>query len=196
MDLETTIQYFKGLFPKVSESDINDLLEITKVLFIPKGDFFIRAGDYKPVVGIVVSGIIRGYYITEGGQEMTPFFWEENLTTGSWETLFLKEPSKLEFEAIEDTVIATIDFIELKKLTKRNLTIQQIYIDMVEIILTNSLIHAQTYLNEKPEQRYAYFLKNSPHLADRISQKHLASHLGITPISFSRMKRRISDIQN
>jgi len=80
-----------------------------------------------------------------------------------------------------------------KQLTEQFPTLQKVYIEMVEIILTNTLLHQQSYTNEKPEKRYELFKENSPHLLSRISQKHMASHLGITPISFSRMKKRLGN---
>lgn len=193
MDLQHIIDYFKQIFPSLTEEDIKAILVITKVEVIEKDHFFIKAGEYKPKIGIVIKGIIRGYYITASGQELTPFFWDENLITGSWETLYLKQPSALYYEAIETTTLAVIDFIEFKKLVVRFPTIQKVYMEMVEIILTNTLLHQQSYYNEKPEKRYELFKEQSPVLLKRIAQKHMASYLGITPISFSRMKKRMEE---
>jgi CRP-like cAMP-binding protein len=191
MELDKIIGYFQGIFPALHQQDIDALLAITKIKTIEKDAFFIKAGEYKPVIAIVLKGIIRAYYITDTGQEMTPFFWDENLVTGSWETLYLKQPSALNYEAIETTSLAIVDFIAFKQLAVQTPTLQKVYIEMVEIILTNTLLHQQSYINEKPEKRYELFKQQSPHLLQRISQKHMASHLGITPISFSRMKKRL-----
>lgn len=191
MDLQNIIQYFKNLFPSLTQEEIDAILSITKIDIIEKDDCFIKAGEYKPMIGLVIQGIIRGYYITDAGQELTPFFWDENLVTGSWETLYLKQPSALNYEAIETTTLAVVDFIAFKKLAAQHSTIQKVYIEMVEIILTNTLLHQQSYYNEKPEKRYELFKEQSPKLLKRIAQKHMASYLGITPISFSRMKKRL-----
>jgi CRP-like cAMP-binding protein len=191
MELDNIILYFQDIFPALQRQEIDALLGITKVKTIEKDDFFIKAGEYKPIIGIVLKGIIRAYYITDTGQEMTPFFWDENLVTGSWETLYLKQPSALNYEAIEPTTLAIVDFIAFKQIAAQYPMLQKVYIEMVEIILTNTLLHQQSYINEKPEKRYELFKTNSPHLLSRISQKHMASHLGITPISFSRMKKRL-----
>lgn len=191
MDLQNIIQYFKNLFPSLTQEEIDAILSITKIDIIEKDDCFIKAGEYKPMIGLVIQGIIRGYYITDSGQELTPFFWDENLVTGSWETLYLKQPSALNYEAIETTTLAVVDFIAFKKLAAQHSTIQKVYIEMVEIILTNTLLHQQSYYNEKPEKRYELFKEQSPKLLKRIAQKHMASYLGITPISFSRMKKRL-----
>ena len=190
MPLDNVIAQFQELFPNLSDDDIGALLGIIKIVNYDKDDFFIREGDRKPLIGIVLQGIIRGYYITDAGQEMTPFFWEEGLITGSWETLYLNQPSALHFQAIVPTTLAVVDYYNFKKLAQQRPNIQSAYIQMVEIILTNTLLHQQSYINEKPERRYELFLENNPSLVERISQKHLASHLGITPISLSRMKSR------
>lgn len=193
MDLDQTIKYFQEQFPNLSDQDINEVLSITKITFLKKEDYFIRNGEYKPVIALVISGIIRGVYYTESGQEMTPFFWAEHQAVASWETIYLQQASALDYEAIEPTTLAMIDFIEFKKLTAKNSQLQQVYIDMVEIIFANTLIHQQQYINAKPEKRYELFQKNSNQIINRIADKHIASHLGITPISFSRMKKRLEE---
>ncbi|MEZ5023031.1 MAG: Crp/Fnr family transcriptional regulator [Chitinophagales bacterium] len=164
-----------------------------KIISLKKEDYFIRTGEYKPIIALVISGIIRGVYYTDNGQEMTPFFWPEHQAVASWETIYLQQPSALDYEAIEDTTLAVIDFIAFKKLAAQNSKLQQAYIEMVEIIFANTLIHQQEYINAKPKKRYELFQKNSNQIINRIADKHIASHLGITPISFSRMKKRLEE---
>jgi CRP-like cAMP-binding protein len=156
-----------------------------------RGDLLIRAGECRKTLIFVLEGIVRAYYIKENGQEMTPFFWSEGLITASWESIYLNRASTLNFEMVEPGVLLTCDFVEFKKLVDQSESLRRTYMEMMETILTNTLIHVQSIQNEKPEDRYLHFINESPEVHQRIAQKHMASFLGITPISFSRMKKRL-----
>lgn len=193
MDLNDTIQYFKTNFPALTGNDIESVMSIAKVLPTERGQVLIREGELNMSVIFVVNGIVRAYYIKENGQEMTPFFWSENGVTASWESIYTHKPSRLTFEVIEPGLVISVDFVKFKKLVDNSDSLKRVYLEMMETILTNTLVHVQSIQNEKPEDRYLHFKQESPEVHDRISQKHMASFLGITPISFSRMKRRIQD---
>ena len=175
----------------MSDQDISSVLSIAKVMETFRGQALINAGTCNKTIIFVLGGIVRAYYIKDNGQEMTPFFWSENLITASWESIFLNKASKLNFEVIEPGILATADFVEFKKLIDKSDTLRKVYLQMMETILTNTLIHVQSVQNEKPEERYLHFIEESAEVHTRISQKHMASFLGITPISFSRMKKRL-----
>lgn len=189
--MDTVRRYFEQTFPSLSSEDVASVLAIARAVHFERGACFVRAGERKREIAWVLRGLIRAYYIKESGQEMTPFFWAENEIVASWESIYLGRVSQLNFEAVEDTDLLLIDFPALKKLVDERDAIRRAYMEMMEVILTNTLVHTQSVKNEKPEDRYQHFLRDEPALVARLSQKHLASYLGITPISFSRMKKRM-----
>ena len=192
-EVKEGLKYFNNLFPFLQETDIQFILEHSTFKTFDKGNHIIRMGAFDYSIYFVFSGLVRAYYYSEQGNELTPFFWNEYLITASWETIYSQQASSLNFEAIEATSVAVIDFKKLKQLIDQHANLQKAYIIMMESILTNTLIHTQSFIHEKPESRYEQFKKDFPELMDRISQKHMASYLGITPISFSRMKRRMGE---
>lgn len=194
MDAEQ-VQFFARQFPGLTDQDVADVLSISKLIQVERGEKLIRCGESRPNIFFILSGIVRAYYIKENGQEMTPFFWSEHQVTGSWEAIYLRKPSELEFEVIESGLIISTDFVAFKKLVDKSDTLLRVYLEMVESILTETLIHTQSVKNEKPEDRYKHLMRTEADLMARISQKHIASHLGITPISFSRMKKRMEDLE-
>ena len=191
MELGPAISYFKSQFPSLKQEDIEDVLKISRFVQLDAGEDLIRAGEHKLEIWFVIKGLVRAYYIKENGQEMTPFFWADNEITASWESIYLHQPSTLNFEAVESTTLAAIDFVEFRKLVNNNSSIQKAYMEMMEQILTATLVQSQSFRNEKPEDRYLHLIRENPALLPRLSQKLMASFLGITPISFSRMKRRM-----
>lgn len=191
VELENNATFFKAWFPDLSAESVQALIRISQTIHLEKDEHFIRFGELKYGIALVAKGTIRGYYYAENGQEMTPFFWHEELVTASWETIFLNQPAALDFQAIEKTTLIVIDYVDLKKEIEFIANLKNVYIRILETIFANTMIHNSEYVNAKPEQRYEIFRKRSPHLINRISEKHIASHLGITPISFSRMKKRL-----
>ncbi len=187
------LKYFNEMFPFLDKSDIDVILGHATFMTFKKNQHIIKAGEFDYSIYFVFDGLIRAYYYSEQGNELTPFFWNEHLITASWETIYNQKPSSLNFEAIEDTFVGIIDFNKLKKAINENDQLQKAYITMMESILTNSLVHTQSFIHEKPESRYERFKMDFPNLLNRISQKHMASYLGITPISFSRMKKRMGE---
>ena len=144
MDLNDTIAHFKANYPVLSDEDIESVLGIAKIIPTTRGELLIRFGECKKDIIFVLKGIVLAYYIKENGQEMTPFFWSEDLITASWESIYANEASKLNFEVIDPGIVITVDFIEFKKMVNESDTLRRTYIDMMETILTNTLIHVQS----------------------------------------------------
>jgi len=191
MELQAVIKHFRELFPTLEPEDITAAMGISRILTYDKSAHLIRAGEQKKEIWFILEGLVRAYYIKDNGQEMTPFFWAENEITASWESIYMNQSSQLNFEAVEASTIIAADFIDFRKLVNSNSRIQKSYMEMMELILTATLVQSQSFRNEKPEDRYIHLMKESPQLIPRLPQKILASFLGITPISFSRMKRRM-----
>ena len=76
-------------------------------------------------------------------------------------------------------------------LTIKNPRIQKVKTDLILEGLVFSLRRNERFISLSPEQRYLSFVENNSNLLQRVSQKHIASYLGITPVSFSRLKKRI-----
>ncbi|MCP4121817.1 MAG: Crp/Fnr family transcriptional regulator [Bacteroidetes bacterium] len=193
MEIASVIEHFTTMFPSLKEEDISDVLKISRPETYQKGELLIRAGETKKEIWFVLKGLVRAYYVKENGQEMTPFFWSENEITAPWEAIYMNQPSQLNFEAVEPTLIVAGDFVAFRTLVNTNPRIQKAYMEMMEQILSATLMQSQSFRNEKPEDRYIHLQQENPQLVPRLPQKLLASFLGITPISFSRMKKRMTD---
>ncbi len=192
MSVQQAIEYFKTKFPFLGNDEQSIFFEIMEMKAFNTRQLLINRSEYCNRIYYVVQGLVRGYYYHEEGHEMTMFFWQENQITASWESIYMQQPASIYYETVEPSVLAVINFEQLKKITHTNNNILLAYTYMLEEILANSLYHLQSYMNEKPEQRYKRFLNESPEIVDRISQKLIASYVGITPISLSRMKKRIN----
>lgn len=116
----------------------------------------------------------------------------ENEVFGDYMSFLTQEPSELYTQAIEPTVLLSISFSDLHELYKSS----EVGINIGRIAAESLFIHKQTQqidlLMLTAEERYLKLLERQPEIVQRTPQKHIASYLGITPESFSRIRKKIS----
>jgi len=174
----------------------DEQFEFIKALFIPKkvkkGEFLLRAGDKAMYGMFVASGCLRTYTIDNKGKEHILQFSPEDWWTGDMDSLVNDLPSQCFIDAVEDSEILLFDDISLQKLNK--------YIPqsaaMYEAALRKSLVAKNqriiSSLTATAEERYNEFLKKYPSLMQRVPQHMIASYLGISPETLSRIRKQQS----
>ncbi|MTI31030.1 Crp/Fnr family transcriptional regulator, partial [Xanthovirga aplysinae] len=165
-------QNLSNRFPYLTDADLNEFLAITEIKELKANEHFIKRDSLKKKVGLVLKGLLRGYYINEVGNETTIFFWQENTFVSTWEAMLLKKPCTQNIETIEPSVLLIFDYEKLKELMQSSPKIEKGYLETSQFVLAKSLYQLQTFLHEKPEKRYEYFVKELGFFSDRIPQKY------------------------
>ena len=173
-------------------SDLLQLASIIKLKSIKKGEYFIREGEFFYQTGIVLKGLLRHYHIDKEGNEKTVLFVCEKNISASALTIFMNKPSQENVIALEDTVILKADTREFEKIAKSNIRLVKLQNEFLKEVIISDIEQIKSLTVYTPEERYQNFCKTYPRLEQRIKQKYLASYLGITPTSLSRMRARIS----
>lgn len=154
-----------------------------------KHQFLLQEGDIWNFNAFICEGCLRRYHIDEKGNEHTLQFSIENWWTGDRESLNLGTPSKFNIEAIENSVVLLIhkDQFEMicEKIPAFNTTINSI----LQKSMTVSLKRIQADISLTAEDKYLHFVQTSPQLANRVPRNMLASYLGISPETLSRIRR-------
>jgi len=190
--MEDIIQFFKQKAPGLTEAHLEKIMQLGKLQFLDRGEVFVQQGSLSKRFGIVLQGLMRTFIRKENGSEITVLFSWEKKATGSHSAMVLNKPSTEIVEAIEPTTLIVIDFVESNKLAATDLVFSRFQNNFLVELLSDNILRVEDFTLRNPEERYLRLLHEFPVLLQRAPQKHLASYLGITPISLSRLKNRIA----
>lgn len=160
---------------------------------IKTGNFLIRAGEIPAQIGFVVSGIFRLYYVNSAGSEFTKSFCPENHFVTAYSALILKQPAQFFIEALEDSLLLVADYSHYTQLCAENSCWQKINYKLVEALFIKKEKREAQLLLDDATTRYQKFLTEYPDLETRVKQYHIASYLGISPVSLSRIRKNIQN---
>lgn len=160
---------------------------------IAKKDHFTKAGEVCRELGFILSGSIRLYHL-KGDEEITSYFCLDNEFITSYKSFIRQEPGKSSIQVLEDTLVVTFDYNGLQQLLNHPVTaykMERFGRLMAEDLVSCYEDRLLTFITQTPEERYASLLENSPRVLQHIPQYYVASYLGITPVSLSRIRKRI-----
>jgi CRP-like cAMP-binding protein len=189
--MSNLISEYLNEFSFLSIKDIKFIFSAFHVKKVEKGDVLITSGQYFPYILKVRKGLLRTYAITLNGDDKTLFFSDKGDDAGSLESIFMEQPSGHFIEALENSVLIVVDAKKFQSLAKKK--------TMLLKMMNKNLIKGMTTVIERlkfhtllsPEQRYCQLLENQPTLIQRVPQKHIASYIGVTTVSMSRIKARV-----
>lgn len=174
--------------PEAEEAKILKLLKPTK---IAKGEYYIREGQVPKKFGFVVQGLFRYLYINNKGTEFTKNFILENNFISAYSAMVSQQPSRMFIEALEDSFVYDISYNDWLKLKKGHECWNQFLVVILEKAFSTKEIRERDLLLLEAQERYALFKKEFPTLENRIKQHLIASYLGISPISLSRIRNKM-----
>ncbi|MEN6351246.1 MAG: Crp/Fnr family transcriptional regulator [Syntrophomonas sp.] len=175
----------------IPEEEQVKLHKLIKSVSVKKDDYFLKAGEIPNRIGFVVSGLLRLFYIDSSGMEINKYFCLENSLAISYSAFLLREESKLYIQALEDSDLYVIDYKAYNQLIKSHHCWEIAARKLAEMLFIIKEKKEAALLLNSAQERYLTFLKDYPHLEKRINQYHIASYLGITPESLSRIRSNL-----
>ncbi len=175
----------------LTECEAIEVVGLFQTLILNQNDFWVRAGDIPQTIGFVVSGILRLYCVDSNGNEFTKSFCAENSFAAAYSALLLKQPSHLFIQALEDTRLLIADYSTYRSLSESHLSLQQLNCRIAESLFIKKERREVTLLLDDAKTRYLNFLEEYPGLETRLKQYQIASYLGITPVSLSRVRAQL-----
>jgi CRP-like cAMP-binding protein len=174
---------------KLSAEELLLIESVMKVKRIRKKQFLLQQGEIWKYNVFVNRGFLKTFSIDSNGKEHIMNFSPENYWTGDRESLINQTPSGFNIDAIEDSEVVLINKEDFEMLC---LKIPQ-FNNMVNNILQKSFIVSQNRIHASislsAEEKYQHFLNRFPMLINRIPQHMIASYIGITPETLTRIRR-------
>ncbi len=192
METNEKIKQINKLYPYLTKDDINLLDNIAVFDTLPSKKVLI---EYKKVCFdfiYIYKGSIRGYYFTEKGEERTVFIGNDDLFIGAPESILHKKPTKYYFETVVKTEFYKFDFRKLEEIAVLNSNIFKFYTDILKKILSLFIDRIESFIGSNPEERYLDLHEKRPLIISYAHKKQIATFLGISPNSLSRIISRIN----
>ncbi len=177
-----------GIAADIPEEEWNKLLKRAKSITLRKDEYFLRAGEIPKRIGLNVSGLLRLFYINQNGMEITKHFVLENTPAISFSAFVLGEESKYNIQAMEDTRLLVVDYNTYCEFLNSHICWQIAARKFATMLFIFKEKREAELLLNTAQERYLQFLKDFPDLEGRINQHYIASYLGITPESLSRIR--------
>lgn len=185
------LNHIKG-HTDIPEEQEKQFFSLVKVKKIQAGECFVKAGEFSRSVGFVVEGLFRYFYSNEKGGEFTKGFFEESSVLVSYSAILKKRPSYFSIQALEPSVIEVVNFSSFNNLLTGHPCWFSFYFALLQKGYLIKEEREREFLLMDAEERYRAFLNRFPNLEKRIKQNLVASYLGITPESLSRIRRKLN----
>lgn len=186
---ETLFKTFEQ-FIVLSDQERQIITEIFKPLELKKGNYFSEMGKLNKRVGFLVEGLVY-YYVIKGEDESITDFTKEGEFVSEYHTFINQTKATQSIKTVEDCKFLVMDYNSIQRLyneIKEGNKFGRMILEHRFGIIVNQLL--SLYMHS-PEERYLFFLKNYPDLAQRVPQYLIAAFIGVKPQSLSRIRKRL-----
>ena len=167
-----------------------DELDVLESLLVPikygKGEKILQEGEVCRNISYIEKGLVRQFYF-KNGKEVTEHLGVDHSIFMCIESLFKEEPTRLQVEALEPTLVYALPKAKLEAAAMRNVNIQMLYRKILEESLIQSQIHADLVRFESAPNRYKRLCDLSPQVVLRAPLTYIANYLQMTPETLSRI---------
>lgn len=187
--MSTELKKFFSEYVQLPTEELEDIISKFKPKKIKKNEFVLREGEICNDLIFVQKGCLRLYYIQED-VEVSVWFALKHSSAIEIYSFISETPTNYFLQAIEETEILYLPKIALNKLYETHPKMQEMMRKFWEDVILHLLARFTALQKDTAEQRYLDLLEK-PELLQSIPQKYLASFIGVTPTSLSRIKKNI-----
>ncbi|MFJ8526579.1 Crp/Fnr family transcriptional regulator [Bacillus sp. NPDC094106] len=178
-------------FTTLNEEEQQAIVEDVQIEEYKKGTILLRQGDVPTKCYFVLKGCVRQYSIDKTGKEVTSNFYTEEQAISNFNHHKQDKASVYSLTCLEDCILVVGDLNTEKDMYNKHSQLETMTRQMIEHNFGEVQDELASFIASTPEERYKALLRKRPHLVNRVPQHQLASYLGITPESLSRIKKRI-----
>jgi len=156
---------------------------------VPARTVLLREGEISKTMFFIVKGCLRTW-VNHDGKEVTTQFFFEGDSVSSMESFRTNQPSLYSIETIEPSVLQAISQQDFRQVVEKSDRLKKDFEEHLFRRLFQTQQLALSYLKNNPRQRYDELIQKFPHIVQRVPQHYIASYLGITAVSLSRIRNR------
>jgi CRP-like cAMP-binding protein len=165
--------------------------ELSELVWFKKKEIILEEGQIENYISYTIQGSVV-YLINCQGMEICKGFSIDNSYSTSYHSFLKRTPSDFRTQALEDTLVERIHYDHIQKAYALSDEAQRHGRLMAESLYIEESKRVISLISQSAEERYNDLVQNKPQLAQRVPQKYLASYLGITPVSLSRLRNKIA----
>ncbi len=182
-------QYIKSYFNVFEVEEVKAIVDLFKLTTIKKGDFLVKTGKQCEQLSFVQVGLLR-IFVSNDGNEVTQWISTKGYFATDLASFIFETPARWNIQALVDTEIYTIvkkDYDKIGNLVPKWNEIEKLFIVRCFTILEDRIF---SHLSMTAEERYTYFFENNRELFNQVPLQFIASMLGMTPETFSRIRKK------
>jgi len=181
--------YIKSYFGVVQLDELKTISSLFELTTIKKGDYFLKTGSQSNNMRFIQSGLMRVFSLTED-KEITQWISTKGYFVVDLSSFVFESPARWSIQALVDTDIYTISRIDYNKIgtliPKWN-QLEKLFIVRCFTMLEDRVF---SHLSMSAEERYNLFFENNKELFNQVPLQFIASMLGMTPETFSRIRKK------
>jgi CRP-like cAMP-binding protein len=170
------------------------LSQRVKLHKLKKGHILLRPGEIANHIYFIGKGLLRAYFTDEEGDEHTFWLMKELDMMASAYSFFTRQPGDLTIEVIEDCELVSIDYNTLEEVYKKFIEFNVVGRVLTQKYYALSDERAMILRMKRMKDRYLYMVDNHPELVKRVIDKYIASYLGMSRETYSKIKNKYENL--
>ncbi len=187
--MNTSLNKFISKYVTLSDVELEEITNKFKSKIVKKNNYLLRQGDTCKDLVFVQKGCLRLYYLKDDIEVSVWFAFQQSSAIEIY-SFISENPSNYFIQAIEDSEVLYLPKTELNKLYQSQPKMQEMMRNFWEDVILNLINRFTALQKDSAEKRYLDLL-NKPAYLETIPQKYLASFIGVTPTSLSRIRKQI-----
>lgn len=188
-EMKKEFRAFISNFPFLNAEETDIIVDNTVLLEAKKGTILLKDGNVCKECYAVIKGCLREYYLKDGLDKTTAFF-TKGQPVNSFSSYTNQVPSKHFLECSEDCLLTVGNQSLVEQMCQRIPRLSEFIKNEVEKDAGALQERMATFMISSPEERFVNLMETNPGLMNRVPQHQIASYIGVTPESFSRIKKR------